>query len=100
MDEGMRDYTTARDDLDQALEELAEAGYRVVCGPVVQEVFTSPDPAPAEFVVRDHGRLAAMGRERDLRGRGLRGGADRVRPGLSPGRNLCPNLTRTGRGVR
>lgn len=51
MDEGMRDHTTARDDLDQALEELAEAGYRVVCGPVVQEVFTSPDTAPAEFVV-------------------------------------------------
>ncbi len=52
MTEGMSDYTTARDDLDQALEELAEAGFRVVCGPVVQEVFTSPDPAPAEFVVR------------------------------------------------
>ena len=52
MNEGMGDYTTARADLDQALEELAEAGFRVVCGPVVQEVFTSPDPAPAEFVVR------------------------------------------------
>ena len=48
----MNDYTTTRDDLDQALEELAEAGYRVVCGPVVQEVFTSPDPAPPEFQVR------------------------------------------------
>lgn len=52
MTEGMSDYTTSRDDLDQALEELAEAGFRVVCGPVVQEVFTGPDPAPVEFVVR------------------------------------------------
>jgi hypothetical protein len=52
VNEGMRDYATALTDLDQALEELAEAGYRVVCGPVVQEVFTSPDPAPPEFVVR------------------------------------------------
>ncbi len=52
MQDDTQDYTTARADLDQALEELAEAGYRVVCGPVVQEVFTSPDPAPPEFQVR------------------------------------------------
>ena len=48
----MQDYTTARDDLGQAVEELAEAGYRVVRGPETQEVFTSPDPAPPEFRVR------------------------------------------------
>jgi hypothetical protein len=47
-----RDYTAGRDDLGQALEELLEAGFRVVCGPVEQEVFTSPDPAPPQFEVR------------------------------------------------
>ncbi len=52
MENETSDYTTTRDDLDQALEELAEAGYRVVCGPVQQDVFTSPDPAPPEFQVR------------------------------------------------
>lgn len=46
------DYTTGRDDLGLALEELLEAGFRVVCGPVEQEVFTSPDPAPPEYHVR------------------------------------------------
>jgi hypothetical protein len=48
----MQGYTTARDDLGKAREELAEAGHRVVRGPVEQEVFTSPDPAPRELRVR------------------------------------------------
>ena len=46
------DYTTRREDLGQALEELLEAGFRVLCGPVDQEVVTSPDPAPPEYHVR------------------------------------------------
>lgn len=46
------DYTTQREDLGLALEELLEAGFRVVCGPVGQEVFTSPDPAPPDYHVR------------------------------------------------
>ncbi len=52
MDDEGHDFTTRRDDLGQALEELLEAGFRVVSGPVEQEVFTSPDPAPPEFHVR------------------------------------------------